>query len=53
MITIWGVALLLVVPGAVLVLRPGMDRSKLIGFVLLGVCILVCWVLMLGHLRPW
>ncbi len=53
MITIWGLALLLVIPGAVLVLRPGMGRGKLIGFVLLGMCIVVCLVMMLGHLTPW
>ncbi len=44
------VGLLLV--GARLVLRPGLDKSKLVGFGLLGVCIVVCLVLMVGHVKP-
>ncbi len=48
-----GLLVCLLLLGARLVLRPGLDRGKVLGFVLVGLCFFVCLLLMLLHPVLW
>jgi hypothetical protein len=46
-----GVLVVALVVSAALVLRPGLDRLKVVGFVLAGGCGLVCLLILVAHIH--